>query len=678
MGRWYTNSKGGSYILIDEYLKARKAAEREYKIRTAAGEYPFLPALDDILPDCDKMAQKPLGIMEIPTVMIAGTKTRARQNAFAANFMPILEPDSEFASKWCSLYSAQVSEGINDPIKVYEYLRRFYVIEGNKRVSVFRFLEMPVISAEVIRINPTGGDLEENPSYAGFLRFFEATGIYDIECSRAETYGDIAVLLGEDLEHKWSEDSVRSLKSAYWGFTEAYAAGAGRGTNLPAGDAFAIYLKVYIKDAMTSRSLRAVEKRISRIKKELTSEQSDGSAALIEEADEALNAGSIITRTGSTISRVIPALTYNPKHPLKAAFIYDTGISGSSWTADHEKGRLRLEHTYGGTVATRCYEGCADRDAFERAVKDASEWGADAVFTTSPGQIDDALRAAIEYEKIKFLNCSVNLNRQAVRTYYAKIYEAKFLAGLAAGIYSAADGTHSIGYCSDYPIYGTIAGINAFAIGAAMTDPSVRIYLDWNSKENSNWWWNTLGRGIHVMSAVDSKHNSDGSDAYGLCYVEGCEPGQGNDLSGLCRITNLAAPIWKWGKLYEIIIKTMIEGTYNSKEVDKKDRATNYWWGMISGVVDIELSDALSPYTRQLVNALRRDIINGSFNPFDGELRSQDGLIKSEDGKELSSRDIIQMDWLCENIIGEIPSINSLKEGARKTVKVSGVGRSRE
>ena len=106
--------------MIDEYLKARKAGEKESKARASAGGYPFLPALDDILPECDKLPHKSLGIMEIPVWMISGTKTRARQNSFAPNFMPLLEADSEFGSKWASLYRAQLSEGFNDPIKAYE------------------------------------------------------------------------------------------------------------------------------------------------------------------------------------------------------------------------------------------------------------------------------------------------------------------------------------------------------------------------------------------------------------------------------------------------------------------------------------------------------------------------------------------------------------------------------
>jgi basic membrane lipoprotein Med (substrate-binding protein (PBP1-ABC) superfamily) len=182
-----------------------------------------------------------------------------------------------------------------------------------------------------------------------------------------------------------------------------------------------------------------------------------------------------------------------------------------------------------------------------------------------------------------------------------------------------------------------------------------------------------VNKGIHVISAIDSTHNKDGSNAYGVCYVQEVEAGQGTDLSGRCHITNLAAPIWKWGKLYEIIIRTIIDGTYKSKIVDKKDQGTNYWWGMMSGVVDIELSDAVSVYTRQLVDILRTDIICGSMNPFDGELISQDGLIRTADDEPLSSMDVITMDWLHENIIGEIPAKDVLTDEAKKTVSYSGV-----
>ena len=680
--------------MIDEYIKALRAGEKEYKARLAAGEYPYLPALDDICPDNDVLPQRNVGLLEIPVDLIAGTKTCARQNSFAPGFLPLLDPDTEFAAKWSNLYQAQLSEGFNSPIKAYEYLHTFYVQEGNKRVSVSRFLEMPTIMGDVIRILPAPEVMEENPVYSEFLDFYRVAPIYDIVCEEQGSYASIAELLGRSISadaEPWPDELVKELKSAYWRFCKVIKTLQGKIQGMALGDAFVVYLRIFTADVLEQPD-KEVEKRLKKIKHELLLAHNKDNVALVESSDEAVNAGGLITKAeklvagpDSLLSKVLPAVTYSKKNPLKAAFIYDKMPDASNWFFDHEEGRRYLEQTYGGLVETarfvidKAEEDTAEKffASFDEAAEAAVKWGADVVFTPSVRQMDDTLRAAIKYSDVKFLNCSVNLAHHAVRTYFAKLYEAKFLAGLVAGAAAAADGSHRIGYRSGMPVYGTVACINAFAIGAAMTDPEVKIHLDWATKQDANWWWDMVNDGIHVVSAVDSLHNTDGSDAYGVCHVERCEPSQGNDLSGTCLITHLAAPVYKWGKLYEIIVRTIIEGTYSSSAVDKKDRATNYWWGMISGVVDVELSDAISPYTRRLVEILRRDIIGGNINPFDGELRSQEGVIRRAEEAPLTSMEVITMDWLNENVIGEIPKIDTLDDEAKATVKVSGVEKSK-
>ncbi|MBQ6621882.1 MAG: BMP family ABC transporter substrate-binding protein [Mogibacterium sp.] len=687
--------------MVEDYLKARKSAEREYKAKVIAGEYPFLPALDEMVPGAGTLQSRRVGLLEIPVELIAGTKTRGRQNSFAVNFMPLMEPDTEFCMKWCNLFLAQTEEGFRDPIRVYEYLHRFYVLEGNKRVSVSKYLGMPTITADVTRLLPTQEVLARNPAYAEFLEFYKVAPIYGIVCSRPGAYREIAALAGypfpargsSEEPERWPEDRVRALQSAYWKFAKAMSDFQEKIPGLSMGDAFLVYLRIYAGDSLNDCSDKETERRVKRIRKELLTAHNEESVSLVESSDDVINGGAdilskaeTILRPSTLIGRVVPALNRSVRNPLKAAFIYDRTPEDSNWIYDHEAGRLQLEEAYGGLVRTEVFlAGMPDGPdtsaetgrnwfaSFDKAAEAAVSWGADVVFTTSPRQMTDTLRAAIAYKDVEFLNCSVNLAHQAVRTYYAKIYEAKFLAGIIAGTFSAADGTHRIGYCSDYPIYGTIAGINAFAIGASMTDPTVRIHLDWSSRRDNNWWWLMMDRGIHVISGIDSTHNKDGSNAYGLCYVEKSEPGKGTDLSGMWHVRNLAVPVWKWGRLYEIIVRSLLEGTYHARLVDRKDQATNYWWGMISGVVDLELSDDLPPYTRRLVEILRSDILSGSMNPFDGELRSQDGTVRRRADEPLTSMDIILMDWLHENVIGEIPEAAALTDTAREAVKVSGV-----
>ena len=70
-----------------------------------------------------------------------------------------------------------------------------------------------------------------------------------------------------------------------------------------------------------------------------------------------------------------------------------------------------------------------DDEVIERAIAD----GNDVLFTTTPKLMECSLRAAIRHPEVKILNCSLNMDHPSVRTYYGRIYEAKFLVGAIAG-----------------------------------------------------------------------------------------------------------------------------------------------------------------------------------------------------------------------------------------------------
>ena len=145
------------------YTDALKLAQKEYRACLSRGTSPFLPVMDDFVPEEKALAGIDLGVVQVPTEFIVGTKSRGRFHAFAANYMPLLDRKSEFAVKWQRLCSAHLSEGIREPIRAFEYMNRYYVAEGNKRVSVLKFFGAPEITGEVIRILP-----EKNDDTAGF------------------------------------------------------------------------------------------------------------------------------------------------------------------------------------------------------------------------------------------------------------------------------------------------------------------------------------------------------------------------------------------------------------------------------------------------------------------------------------------------------------------------------
>ena len=638
----------------EDYLKAQKKGRRAYQKAVVNGQYPFLPALDDILQGQPVSSEMPQGLMEIPLSMVTGTRTRGRQEAFSNDFMPLLDIESEFATKWIKLYDSQIEEGIRDPVKVYEYLWNFYVQEGNKRVSVLKYMDVPMIMADVIRIMPVGRDDDEIRIYDEFLDFFQVVPLYEIRFTQEGSYRKLAAALGQNLTDPWPEERILDLRSAFSTFRELYEAQGGDKLRITPADAFLTYIGIYHFDSLLNDPRKTIDKQIEKIWDEFLVEAADDNISFQEQPSPEKK-DSLLS---PLLNKLIPE--YTEAHPLRIAFIYDRNPADSRWIYGHELGRNHLSESFGPLVRTIAYEDCNTEEEFNQAVAEAAVREADLVITPSAAQMDYTLRAAIQYPKIKFLNCSINQSHNAVRTYYGRMYEAKFIMGALAASMAH---NHVIGYVADYPIFGSLANINAFAIGAAMIDPYARIHLTWSSYKDRDWKEDMREANVRVLSGPDLIKPTEASREYGLYYI--------NDDH---TIQNLAMPVWDWGKYYELIVRTILNDTWPEKTSVRKDQALNYWWGMSAGVIDVIFSKSLPYYSVKMMNALRRNMISGSIHPFEGELHSQTGIVRPA-GTEghLSNEEIVAMSWLNDNIIGSLPEASALTDAGKKTITTSGV-----
>ena len=146
-------------------------------------------------------------------------------------------------------------------------------------------------------------------------------------------------------------------------------------------------------------------------------------------------------------------------------------------------GRYYLEETFGDQIETSCINNVTPGESADEAVEQAAAKENDIIFTTTPQFMEASLKAAVSHPNVKILNCSLYCPHRYIRTYYARLHEAKFLAGVIAG--SMAE-NGKIGYIADYPICGITAGINAFALGAQMVNPRAQVYLDWSTVKSQN------------------------------------------------------------------------------------------------------------------------------------------------------------------------------------------------
>ena len=295
----------------------------------------------------------------------------------------------------------------------------------------------------------------------------------------------------------------------------------------------------------------------------------------------------------------------------------------------------------------------------EKAIEMMIDNKADLIFVTSPAMIIASVKMAIAHPEVKILNCSLNTSHKYIRTYYARMYEAKFLTGVLAGALST---QNKIGYVAQYPVYGTVANINAFALGAKFVNPRARIFLKWSSLKNADIEAEFKRDDIRYISDQDMITPKCGSRRFGLYNNEGVGNRQ-----------HIAMPVWHWGVFYEKLIQSILGGSWKRDEDTDNVKALNYWWGMSAGVIELICSNKIPVETRRLVELFKKDICSGEFEPFSDELYDQNRHLQNKTGHVMSPEDIITMDWLLDNVVGYIPAADELEDSARAILLSQGI-----
>ena len=230
---------------MDHYGKARREGLREYAAALQAHQDPYLPVLEDRLPDLNRLNRRSLGVQNVPLERISGSVSQGRSYAFARNFFPLLESGSEFAGKWNRLYASVEKEGMNQPVTLLEYMGSYYVTEGNKRVSVMKCMNALDIEADVTRVVPPRTDDPENIAYFEYCDFARETGLYNLFLTRPGSYEKLLSLPGVRAGNAWTEEEVFALRKAFNAFRAAYNAPGEGKKPVPTGDAFLSYLVAF-------------------------------------------------------------------------------------------------------------------------------------------------------------------------------------------------------------------------------------------------------------------------------------------------------------------------------------------------------------------------------------------------------------------------------------------------
>lgn len=633
--------------MLEDYKNALKSGQRAYRACVARGQSPYLAVLDDILGNVNIVAQEPLGLVEIPAESIVGTKTSGRHTAFAPNFMPLLEPDTEFAGKWSNLCDAHLDEGIHTPIIAYEFLNKFYVQEGNKRVSVLKYFDAVRIAGTVTRLIPERNDSLENRIYYEFLDFYKLSKVNDVHFSRLGGYAKLQTLVCKASGESWTDDDRLSFSAFYTMFRQQFLALGGGGLNLTAGDAMLVYLSVY-------RYADACESTPSQVKQNLE-KLWDEVKVLTEPQAVAL---SLEPKQGPGEPLLAKLNIFTKPSELKVVFLHEHNAENSAWVRAHDKGIEALQQAFPDRVFITRKENIEPEVDAEQVLEDVAHDNADVVFTSSARMHTACLKVAAQHPKTRILNCSLNAPHPLVRTYYPRTYEVTYLLGMLAGVMARTD---RVGYVAANPVYGIPAAVNAYAQGLKTVRPDAKVVLRWACLPDPAHPLDFSDRpDVEIFYARDNREPEGTHRDYGLCRRQ---------PDGT--LQPLGLPVWRWDTFYTEIIRSIFDGAWDNDAAGA--RAVNYWWGMRSGAEEIDYSKDLPAGTLQLLDLMEKMLSENDLRIFPEDLYAQGHVLHSPEAVVYSPKELMEMDWLDECVEGALPHYDELDVKTHTLMAINGL-----
>lgn len=323
---------------------------------------------------------------------------------------------------------------------------------------------------------------------------------------------------------------------------------------------------------------------------------------------------------------------------IKAAFIYFDSIEDGGWSQAHEKGRKSIDLL--PDVETTFIENVKESFYTTTVLRFLTSNNFNLIFTTSLMQVKGTLELAGRHPNTVFMLCSGTAKKKNVGNYFGKMYEARYLTGMLAGLKTT---SNKIGYVAAFKVPEVIRGINGFMLGVASVNPEAKVFVEWtNSWNNEKKIVQATSRLIKMGIDIISQHQDSPIALVSAQKKKIYTIGNHHDLTPIAPQYHLVSAIWDWSKLYKTVIRDVQKGTWKSQSL---------WWGLKEGAVK------LSPYGKDVsddiqkkVEQRKRKIIEGR-QVFLGPIRDSQGVVRVSRGSHMSRTALKRIDWLVEGIV---------------------------
>jgi basic membrane protein A and related proteins len=353
-----------------------------------------------------------------------------------------------------------------------------------------------------------------------------------------------------------------------------------------------------------------------------------------------LGSAAVVLATGASLTGAFA----QPKK-LKVGFVYVGPIGDHGWSYQHHQGLLALKKEFGESIETTFVENVSEGPDAERVVDQLVQAGHDLVLTTSFGFMNPTIKVASRTPNVKFEHVSGYKQADNVATTNIRYYEGRYVAGIAAGKLTK---SNTIGYIASFPIPEVVMGINAAYLGAKSVNPNVKFKVIWVSS------WFDPGKESDAAKALADQgadvlfQHTDSPAAMKFAEEKGIHAiGQASNMAAFGPNAQATALVNDWAPYYIARVKAVMDGSWKSGAV---------WGGFKSGML------TMAPWGKKvpadvaaLADAAKAKITDGSFHPFTGPLKKQDGTEFLKAGEVISDKDLSGMNFYVEGIDGALP-----------------------
>ncbi|HRK43318.1 MAG TPA: BMP family ABC transporter substrate-binding protein [Gemmobacter sp.] len=332
----------------------------------------------------------------------------------------------------------------------------------------------------------------------------------------------------------------------------------------------------------------------------------------------------------------------------KACFVYVGPIGDLGWSYQHHQGALAVQEKYGDKVEIQWQESVPEGADAERVLTQMALGGCDIIFTTSFGYMDATNAVAKKFPNVKFEHAT-GFKREAenVAIYNARFYEGRAIQGHIAGKMTK---SNKIGYIGSFPIPEVVMGINAYYLHAKKVNPNVELSVVWaytwfDPAKEADAAKALIDQGVDVIAAHTDSTAPLAEAAKTGGKVIGF--GQASDMADYKPSPRVSSIIDNWAPYYVARVGQVMDGTWTS---------TDTWAGIKDGEVEIgEITEAVPAEVKAEAEAMRDAIAAGTYHPFTGPIKKQDGSEWLAEGVTAPDGDLLGMNFYVEGITGEIP-----------------------